>query len=54
MPIIGRMQKRPDLLDMIKGLISTPSVSNVNPEFDQGNRPVISLLANWTTASSLR
>jgi acetylornithine deacetylase len=41
------MQKSPDLLDMINALISTPSVSSVNPALDQGNRSVISLLANW-------
>ncbi len=32
---------------MIKALISTPSVSSVNPALDQGNRAVIDLLANW-------
>ena len=47
MSIINRMQKPPNLLDMIKALISTPSVSSVNPALDQGNRSVISLLANW-------
>jgi len=41
------MQKPPDLLDMIKALISTPSISSVNPDYDQSNRPVINLLANW-------
>ena len=47
MSIINRMQKPPNLLDMIKALISTPSVSSVNPALDQGNLSVISLLANW-------
>jgi len=47
MSIIKRMQKPPDLLDMIKALISTPSVSSVNPALDQGNHSVINLLANW-------
>jgi len=32
---------------MISALISTPSVSSVNPELDQGNRAVIDLLAGW-------
>jgi acetylornithine deacetylase len=41
------MQKPPKLLDMIDALISTPSISSVNPETDQGNRPVIDLLADW-------
>jgi len=41
------MHNTPDLLDMIDGLISAPSVSSVNAEFDQGNRLVIDRLANW-------
>ena len=32
---------------MIGGLIAAPSVSSVSPQFDQGNRAVIDLLANW-------
>ncbi len=32
---------------MIKTLIAIPSVSSVNPEFDQGNLAVIEQLANW-------
>lgn len=41
------MNNFPPLLDMIRGLISTPSVSSVDPASDQGNRAVIELLANW-------
>ena len=41
------MQKAPNLLGMIKALISTPSISSANPDYDQSNRPVINLLANW-------
>ena len=41
------MHSTPDLLDMIDGLISAPSVSSVNAAFDQGNRLVIERLANW-------
>jgi len=37
----------PDLLEMIDGLISAPSVSSVNADFDQGNHLVIEQLANW-------
>jgi acetylornithine deacetylase len=37
----------PHLIDMIGALISTPSVSSVDPALDQGNRAVIDLLANW-------
>ena len=35
------------LLERIRQLIATPSVSSVSPQFDQSNRPVIDLLANW-------
>jgi acetylornithine deacetylase len=35
------------LLDRIRRLIATPSVSSVSPQFDQSNRAVIDLLANW-------
>ncbi|MGD8618293.1 MAG: acetylornithine deacetylase [Gammaproteobacteria bacterium] len=41
------MGRIPALLDMISGLIATPSVSSVNPALDQGNLAVIELLANW-------
>lgn len=43
------MYKAPKLLEMIHELIATPSISSVNPDFDQSNRPVIDLLANWLT-----
>ena len=32
---------------MLSELIATPSISSVSPEFDQSNRNVIDLLANW-------
>jgi len=41
------MSRIPALLDMISGLIATPSVSSVNPALDEGNLAVIELLANW-------
>jgi acetylornithine deacetylase len=43
------MDKAPKLLEMIHELITIPSISSVNPDLDQGNRPVIDLLANWLT-----
>jgi len=43
------MHKTPGLLEMIHELIAIPSISSVNPDFDQSNRPVIELLANWLT-----
>jgi acetylornithine deacetylase len=41
------MHRPPALLEMIDALIATPSVSSVNPDYDQSNRAVIDLLANW-------
>ena len=35
------------LLQRIRQLIATPSVSSVSPQFDQSNQAVIDLLANW-------
>ncbi|MDS4041740.1 MAG: acetylornithine deacetylase [Candidatus Competibacter sp.] len=35
------------LLDRIRQLIATPSVSSVSPQFDRSNRPVVDLLADW-------
>ena len=40
----------PKLLEMIGALIAAPSVSSVSPQFDQGNRAVIDLLAAWLDA----
>ncbi len=37
----------PDLVPMMKELIAAPSVSSVNPAFDSGNLPVITLLEGW-------
>jgi len=37
----------PLLLERLRQLIATPSVSSVSPQFDQSNRPVIDVLANW-------
>jgi len=39
--------KIPPLRERIRQLIATPSVSCINPAFDQSNRPVIELLAAW-------
>lgn len=38
---------KPPLMDMIQGLINTPSISCVKPELDMGNVAVIELLATW-------
>jgi len=39
--------KLPDLKPLIDQLLSTPSVSCTSAEIDQGNLPVINLLADW-------
>ena len=41
------MTEIPNLLNMIDGLVSTPSISSADPALDQGNRTVIELLAGW-------
>ena len=41
------MTTAPSIMEMIRGLIATPSVSCVTPDLDQSNRPVIELLAHW-------
>ena len=48
------MRTTPELLDMIAALIAAPSISSVNPDFDQGNRGVIELLAGWLSALGFR
>jgi acetylornithine deacetylase len=40
----------PELLKMFDQLVATPSVSSTEPEWDEGNRPVIDLLAEWLAA----
>lgn len=37
----------PPIKEMLHKLIATPSISSVSPEFDQSNRDVIDLMANW-------
>ncbi|MEJ2060481.1 MAG: acetylornithine deacetylase [Gammaproteobacteria bacterium] len=41
------MPRLPALDQMLSGLIATPSISSVTPEFDMGNREVVDLLAAW-------
>ncbi|MFK8047185.1 MAG: acetylornithine deacetylase [Halioglobus sp.] len=35
------------IIDQLQQLVGTPSVSSTDPKWDQGNRAVIDLLANW-------
>ncbi len=42
------------MLEMIEGLVRTPSVSSVDPAMDQGNRAVIDLLAGWLDDSGFQ
>jgi len=39
--------KLPDTLEMIRRLVSVPSVSSPDPALDRSNRPVVDLLAEW-------
>ncbi|MCG6898611.1 MAG: acetylornithine deacetylase [Gammaproteobacteria bacterium] len=48
------MNNLPPLLEMIRGLVSTPSISCVDPVKDLGNRAVIDRLANWLEASGFQ
>lgn len=41
------MKTSPTLIQMLQGIIATPSVSSVSPGFDQSNMDVIHLLADW-------
>ena len=42
------MSKSPKIIvDQLRQLVSTPSVSSTDPGWDQGNRAVIDLLAGW-------
>ncbi len=43
-----------DLIEKIRALIATPSVSSVNPAFDQSNDDVINLLAGWCEDAGFR
>jgi acetylornithine deacetylase len=38
------------ILDQLRQLVATPSVSSTDPTWDQGNRAVIDLLADWLSA----
>ncbi len=44
----------PPLRQMLTELIAAPSVSSVDPRFDQSNRPVIELLAGWLEDAGFR
>jgi acetylornithine deacetylase len=41
----------PDIRNMLRQLIAAPSVSSVNPAWDQSNAPVIDELAGWLDSS---
>ncbi len=42
-----RIMKTPECIEMLEQLIACPSVSSINPEWDQSNQAVIQLLADW-------
>lgn len=41
------MKKLPQFLDMYSQLIALPTISSIEPEFDQSNKALIELLADW-------
>ncbi len=41
------MKKYPGLMESFQQLIAIPSVSSVNPDYDQSNRGIVDLLAEW-------
>jgi acetylornithine deacetylase len=46
--------KIPPLMNRMRSLIATPSVSSVNADLNMGNRPVIDLLASWLEDLGMR
>lgn len=48
------MVSPPDLREMIARLIEIPSISSVNPEEDQANRPVVDQLAEWLSGMGFK
>ncbi|AKD38659.1 acetylornithine deacetylase [Pasteurella multocida subsp. multocida OH4807] len=48
------MKKMPSFLQMYQQLIASPSISSVDPNFDQSNRTLIELLASWLTTLGFR
>ena len=42
------------VLDQLRQLVGTPSVSSTDPNWDQGNRVVIDLLATWLADMGFR
>lgn len=44
----------PSLIEMLRALIATPSVSSVVPALDQGNEAVIHVLAEWLESAGFR
>jgi len=44
------MAAPPNLVERLRRLVATPSVSSVSPEFDQSNAGVVALLAEWLEA----
>ncbi|QXP83179.1 acetylornithine deacetylase [Methylococcus sp. Mc7] len=47
-------RRLPPLCEMVRALIARPSVSCTDPRFDQSNRAVVDLLAEWAEALGFR
>jgi acetylornithine deacetylase len=54
MPHRSSPQAAPTLRTMLEGLIATPSVSSVTPDWDQSNQPLLELLAGWLGDAGFR
>lgn len=54
MPHLSSRQAAPKLRSMLEGLIATPSVSSVTPEWDQSNQPLLAMLAGWLGDAGFR
>ncbi len=48
------MKKIPSFLQMYSALIASPTMSSIDPHFDQSNRTLIELLANWLSSLGFR
>jgi len=47
-------QTEKQIISQLRALVGTPSVSSTDPSWDQGNRAVIDLLADWLGALGFR
>jgi acetylornithine deacetylase len=53
-PMPSTTAEAPSVRAMLRGLIETPSVSSVEPQWDQSDRPLLELLASWLADAGFR